>query len=1001
MASNSKALLNEINESLQKLSKEPTLEAGIEVANRVLALLTPEALNAPSDVIDDRLVALPNAERQDHWFMKHPWMGAERAAFDILDSETVPIQGKFYWMKKRSRQYVSGGVHLTENWEDHDFTRNDAYKIGVDFFLDSAATSVFVVVSNRGNLRLVEIKNRLTNTQIEIFSKWAELQGMKSCEQIHGTLWESFRLQSVNNSFYLGVANSFNELLQHLTSAGKDEESSKLFASRLLGRIMFTWFVRNMGLIHEAVGYFDHEDLDSTSYYKKRLEPLFFETLNTPIELRGLGGDVGQSSSLEIDLVTPYLNGGLFEPHENDWYGDDLLSFPAGFFDRLFEHFSNYNFTTDESTPEYEQVAIDPEMLGRVFESLLATQIDDTGEQARKAMGAFYTPREIVAYMCRETVRQSLKAKFADDHVLEKAIDVLLDTSDREWAVNGTNSIRYALPLDRRSEVIEALNNLTVLDPACGSGAFPMGMVSLLSKLHERLDPTGNKHDTKLRIMQNNIFGVDIEPMAVEISRLRAWLSIIVEKDATKSVEPLPNLDFKFVCANSLVHLANAADDLGLFADVGLADSLAEIRSTYFSATDSDVKTKLRHQYEELTQSEHSYMDDVRTQQVKSFKPFEYEHPAGFFDAETMFGLPEGFDIVIGNPPYKDYRKIDATSKTALLKYRIANHSKVLNLYTYFFELGIALLSPKGILSYISPQQYLIYPNCKGLRDLFRECDLLLLADFARVKVFDAATYTFVTVISKQEPQSVAQYVEFNQVENLDAPLRSLEIANPIPEPVNISDFDEITSKIVANATVQLGEIATVFCASSSTTLELSTEEGFGPQLLTASDIHAWRIRKPQKRVKLSTYGVPSAKKQVGRIIYTSRMTKTIRAVALEDNDILGGKVNVVVAHEPEMTDLLVGLLNSKLLTFWYREKYSMQHLQGGALPVNTTELRELPLVLNGGHADAVAELSARAATLEGEELKECIEEIDRLIFDLYDLSEEDRSIILERSENY
>lgn len=994
--------LDAVNAKLSELKSEPDIKKRlplvIEVANSVLDLLSSESKHHAQEVIDERLVPLPNAERQDHWFQKHPWMGDERAAFDVFDGERTPIQAKLYWMKKRSRQYVAGGVHLTENWEDRDFTRNSNFKIGIDFFVNASADSLLVVLSNRGNLRLIELANRLTNTQVEVFSKWADVRDELGHERLHSALWDSFKLQSVNDSFYLGVADSFTELLHELTSHGRDEEESKLFASRLLGRIMFVWFLRNMELINESVGYFD-VDTDSATYYRAKLEPLFFETLNKPtVDRKALAT---ADSLLGTDDSTPYLNGGLFEPHDGDWYGDKSLSFPVGYFERLYEHFANYNFTTDESTPEYEQVAIDPEMLGRVFESLLATQIDETGEQARKAKGAFYTPREIVSYMCKEATRTFLHGKFESDVVLKKAVDQLLDTNDRDWAASGTNAIRDTIPIARRPEVLDALRGITVIDPACGSGAFPMGMVSLLMKLHERLEPGLNKHDAKLSILQHNIFGVDIEPMAVEISRLRAWLSIIVEKDGSQKVEPLPNLDFKFVCANTLVPLESGEFNLGLFSDFSLGDQLAVIRDKYFVTTDVSDKKKLREEYSSLTHFDVDGFDDPRTKQVKSFKPFSYEHPALFFDSETMFGISGGFDLVVGNPPYKDYRKIDATSKSVLKNYKLAAHSNMVNLYTYFFELGLNLLSTGGVLAYISPQQYLIYPNCKGLRDIFRANNLVLLADFARVKVFDASTYTFVSIIEKYPPAAPAQYLEFNQLDKLDSPVRTLEIQNPIPEPVNISDYATLIAKIEKASDSRLDALANVFCASSSTTLELSPTDEIGPKFLTASDIFEWRTREPKQWVSKNSYGPQSALKQTGPVIYTSRMTKSIRAAAVESGEYLGGKVNVVTPFDLDNLWLLEALLNSKLITFWYREKYSMQHMQGGALPINTTELAELPLAVSGPIARELSAKSKAMHHLSDEEFAVMRLEIEGLVYRLYGLNKEEVDALETRFAEY
>lgn len=972
--------ISRINQALETLDSNGTVENGIAVSSAVLSLVTSESTQEPSVVIDSRLINLPNSERQDHWFHQHPWMRGERAAFELMDSNAVPLQAKFYWLQKKSTSFVAGSVHFTKNWEDYGFTRTDEFKVGVDFFLSPDCSAVLVALSNHGKLRVLEISGRLTNTQLEIFEKWHNFQDTSERTILHAALWESFKLQSVNSSFYAGVSDAFNDLVIHLKREGRDEEECKLFASRLLGRLIFVWFLRKMDMVSEDIDYFNANHDDPGSYYRSKLERLFFRTLNTPV------GDRSKEASGTIDLVTPYLNGGLFSPREDDWVEDETLSFPVGFFENLFEHFDSFNFTTDESTPEYEQVAIDPEMLGRVFESLLASQVESTGEQARKAKGAFYTPREIVSYMCKESLRSYLTKEKKDDIRLQKGVDKLLDTSDQDWAIAGTNSLRD-IPEDLRTYLSDSLSKLTTLDPACGSGAFPLAMLQLLAKLKLRLEPGLEPYSLKLSILQKNIFGADIEPMAVEISRLRSWLSLIVEEKSLQSVEPLPNLEFNFVCANTLIPLDTGELNLGLFHDFQLTEGLEKIREQYFSETQVEAKNKLRQQYLALTQAGDKRLDDPRTSQLRSYNPFSNDSPADFFDPETMFGVSDGFDLVLGNPPYVDYRKIDSITKSTIRDYRLASHSKMVNLYTYFFELGIKLLSQGGILAFISPQQYLIYPNCKGLRDIIRESNVVLLADFARVKVFDASTYTFVTLLSKGIQGKDGVYKEFDDMHSFSNPNRTMQIPNPITEPVNISEFQSILEKIESRADALLGEVAGIFCASSSTKIRISSTEEIGPKFLTASDIFEWNLREPQKTVDVDSYGSISAKKQEGPVIYTTRMTKSIRAVVVDDLNILGGKVNVVVPHDLDQIWGLLGQLNSKLVTFWYREKYSMQHMQGGALPINTVELADVPVILNHFFSEEVIGISRSLQSAEGAQFEELRDQLETLVYKMYELT--------------
>lgn len=732
-------MFNDFDAKIKQLTNEldprKSLDIAIETANEFLKILDPTArdLKISEDALDEAIPAnkFPN-HKVENWFANHPYFTGDKVALQFYSSDMV--ETKFYWLSdSATKARVSAGVMLTPNWEDLELNRNDSYKVGIDFFLTSNAKSLLVVVSNNGNLRLLEFSEKLSHTQIEILQKLRGSLGLSTKEQIHKTLWDALALSEVNKKFYAGIAEQFNILLNHLTADGKDKEDSKLFASRLLGRILFIWFLRRKNIIQEQFGYFELDGNDSTKYYDSKLKKLFFATLNKPI-----GERQGE------DDKTPYLNGGLFEAHDNDW-AHKTVEFPTGFFNGLYEHLEKYNFTTDESSPEYEQVAIDPEMLGRVFESLLATQITDTGDQARKAKGAFYTPREIVGYMCKESLRHYLYIEL-DSEILNEGVDKLLDATDSEWVINHSNSIRNLWGEANRNtvplQVIGALNKLKILDPACGSGAFPMGMLQLILKTYERLDSTYDPYKKKLQIIQENIYGVDIEPMAVEISRLRAWLSLVVDEEDGRDIEPLPNLDFKFVCANSLLPLEQQR---GLFADVNLHEKLAEVRAKFFNARKPEMKEKWKKEYKKLTGNGQATIDgDVRDTQLKSFDPFMNSQNAEFFDADYMFGVPK-FDIVIGNPPYGAkyptkhkaiFQKIYGSAKTK------DGVKGSLDTYSLFIDLGLFHNIETGVLCYIVPLAFTSSDGMMALHDmLLKTCSLIQVSTYSNrpKKIFDNA----------------------------------------------------------------------------------------------------------------------------------------------------------------------------------------------------------------------------------------------------------------------
>lgn len=748
MRANSDHDLAALGEALGALAENRDLEGGIAVAQQVLSLLGDFGQPRVDEIIDDHRFKLQNSERHDPWFHPHPWMRGERSAFELLDSDLKPVQAKFYWLQKKTRQQIAGSVHFSPNWEDHDYTRTSAFKVGIDFFLTPSGESLLVVLSNRGNLRVVELHERLSATQRIIFSRWVELRDTSTAEQIHGGLWDSFKIQSVNETFYEGVSDSFNDLLQHLIRLGRDREEAKLFASRLLGRIIFIWFLRKMGIVDQQAGYFEPQGQDATTYYRNKLERLFFETLNRPVGDRNpLKVDSGD---IHLDLTTPYLNGGLFAPQDGDWFLDENLTFPIGYFERLFAHFEKFNFTTDESSPEYEQVAIDPEMLGRVFESLLASQLSESGDSARRAKGAYYTPREIVAYMARESLREYLLKATQGHPKAISAVTKLLDTTDQDWAIAKSNSLRD-IPADLRPLLLEALDTLQAIDPACGSGAFPMGLLQLLYKTYARLDPRFDPYKTKLQIIQNNIFGVDIEPMAVEISRLRAWLSLVVEENST-SVEPLPNLDFKFICANSLVPLHEGMQSL--FSDGSLLERLETLRLEYFSARTPEEKIGLQSKFLALGEDgSEAHLDDERTQQLRSFNPFNDKVPASFFDAESMFGVVDGFDIVLGNPPYiglKGHKQTFDVIRDTSLGRRF--YTGKMDYFYFFFHLGLDLLKDGGTLAYITTNYFITATFGKKLiEDIRLRSSVLEMINFNEMRIFESAAgqHNMVTILRR------------------------------------------------------------------------------------------------------------------------------------------------------------------------------------------------------------------------------------------------------------
>lgn len=739
--------IQSINTYLKELAQTNDIRSGIAAAQALLSYAGVDEIIPPDDAILTAL-KLPNAERYDRWFQQHPHFKSSRACFSLNIIATGHVEAKLYTLQKKSRMFISGSVHFTPNYEDALYTRqNKDSKIGIDFFLPPENDALLVAISNNKKIRVIELRDRLTNTQIEILSKWENVASILDREQFHTSIWESFKLKSINEKFYTGVANSFKELVSHLEKSGKSSHEAKLFANRLHGRLLFCWFLDKKGFIDSAQQYFNASGKTAAEYYKNTLEALFFSVLNTP-----QGED--REKKKVADTKTPYLNGGLFDVQKSDW-ADEEIGFPEGFFVRLYAHFNEFNFTTDESTPEYEQIAIDPEMLGKMFENLLAEINDETGKQARKAKGAFYTPREIVTYMCKESLRQYLhtytKASERDRISINKVIDI----SDSDWAKGGTNSKRDAVDKDLRIKITKALDKLTILDPACGSGAFPIGMLQFMLKMYERLEPRFDVYKTKLQIMANNIYGVDIEPMAIEIARLRTFLALVVDqeyndKKENGGIDTLPNLEFKFVQANSLVPMDkqaamwdNVPKDGRIKNGKPLFVAMLEIKQKYFKASTSE-RDKLEVKYRNLQQQ--GLLDSPQARQLKSYDPFSTDSVGTFYDQLFMHDIEDTFDMVIGNPPY-----VSTKGRTDKDKATLKNiYGFVDDLYSHFFFRGFELLKPEtGVLSYITSKTFWTIQTKRNLREKLQSLRLLEIFDTA--SPFSAMVDTCVVVVQNKK----------------------------------------------------------------------------------------------------------------------------------------------------------------------------------------------------------------------------------------------------------
>lgn len=749
---NPNQLLRKIDDALRSLAEHHSFQETQAVINAVIALLGVTSESDGWRLFSD---SAGKIRSNGHWFMPADGYADRRAVYEVAKGNNWKLDFKAYWVQNTNKSVIHWVTAITPNFEDAPWLASE--NVGIDFVIPEKADRVFVVLSKEHALRVIELRDHLSPTASEIFSKWTQSFNFSNKAQLHQILWDSFNFEAINKVFYKTISSFFTELKQHLLSKSKDlfdDHSAALFVNRLIGRIIFCWFIDKKGILNTEVNYFQTNGLTASEHYRTKLETLFFRILNTPVDERVSG----------LDIKTPFLNGGLFEAKTGDHEGDPRVSFPADYFDRLYEFLRRYNFTTDESSSTFQQVAIDPEMLGRIFENLLAEQIEETGEQARKAKGAFYTPREIVDYMCKESLREYLRSRIAETMDRDEQLAKLLDKKPHEFRDQQRNYRGDLKPY--KHDILEALEELTVLDPACGSGAFPMGMLQLLLETYDRLESDYDPYKKKLTIIKNNIFGVDIEPMAVEIARLRAWLSIIVDEDVSDGrIEPLPNLDFKFVCANSLMLLDHAE---GLY-DTLKEDQLIEIRDEYFRARKHSRKQELREKFETLVKGKNGMngmFSSDREKQLKTYQPFNAENTAAFFDPQIMFGIENGFNIVIGNPPYVRHEKIKHLKP---LFERFAVYTGTADLLVYFYERGYEVLAEKGILTFITSNKFMRAKYGENLRRFLRkELNIKEIVDFGELPVFaSAATFPAIYVTQKTDKKTETSFTQIKSMDQL------------------------------------------------------------------------------------------------------------------------------------------------------------------------------------------------------------------------------------------
>lgn len=565
-------------------------------------------------------------------------------------------------------------------------------------------------------------------------------------EDVRSALEHAFDVEAVTKRFFVEYRRVFDRVMA-LVEGLPAEDERKVFCQTLFNRLMFLYFLQRKGWLRfaERSDYLealwqDARTKGERGFFENRLKLLFFAALNNE---RTANFSVARSALRDVIGRVPFLNGGLFEQTELDKRAgvtvpDEAIRLI------LLELFGRFNFTVTESTPYDVEVAVDPEMLGKVFEELV------TG---RHETGSYYTPRPIVAFMCREALKHHLQSRV--DGLSTESTSAFVDAHDVS-----------RLTVQQARQIIDALATVTVLDPACGSGAYPLGMMHELVDLQrllyssELMADSKSLYELKLQVIERNLYGADIDPFAVNIAMLRLWLSLIVEYEGPGDPPALPNLDFKIVCGDSLT----------------AADPSPEHESDLFRQqihVEAAALTRLKAEYlRETGDAKRIRGDQIREKQASIASLASGAAPPGAVDWRVefaeVFDDREGFDIIIANPPYVRM-ELFKDQKPQLRRNFAEVHTDRADLYVYFYARALQLLRDQGALAFISSNKWLRAGYGKKLRRYLGEStSISTIVDFGDLPVFQAATAYPVVIVVKKHGSATPTI--FTRVESLGAP---------------------------------------------------------------------------------------------------------------------------------------------------------------------------------------------------------------------------------------
>ena len=915
----------------------------------------------------------PETNTEQKHILKYKFLGScdlddkkEIGFFEVITTEKTDIENNRVSLgnilkSKASNELLDGAIAVFYNPKNPSVWRLSFIKFSYD-------------ENDKQNVSNLKRFTYVLGEHIPIKTAYNQLKDLKYPSLVE--LEDAFSVEKISKEFFTKYKELYHQLVNDITVAnGKanksvedennhnksfeyinDKKVISFYIKKLLGRIVFLYFVQKKGWLNNDRKFLSNlfhsytKENPNINFYDEILEDLFFNALNTKRDNDkiNLGGK---------DYEIPYLNGGLFEEDE---YDKTDLTITNEDLRQVLELFDSYNFTVIEDTPHDSEIAIDPEMLGRVFEDLL---------EDRKEKGAFYTPREIVHYMCQQSIMNYLLNFYGEDSLEDIKSLVIEEKTDSKFIKNNAKDIK------------KYLEDIKVLDPAIGSGAFPMGMLHEIVSILSNLDKTADIGQLKRKVIENSIYGVDIEHSAVEIAKLRFWLSIVVDEEKPT---PLPNLSYKIMVGNSLIETINGFDPLEISKNnKGNGERIKRMKDkfhSFYNASSNEEKNNikkdiendvddifgvaLRNYQKELEiiisrndlfntnpklQKEH----EEQLQNVSLIKKILKDYKNDRFTTELFLYKiyfaevleNGGFDIIIGNPPYVSAVSMARTDK---VKDNFRNlyplATGTYDLYILFLLKATELLNNQGIYSWIIPNKFLIADYAKNTLKFLKDNGLLYAVEVSKFNVFKSASVYPIILLGNKNIKNT-KFKEYLLEKYTDL------LIQKFIEPIRLDKF-----KTIKDFGIKIGSGATGFEAQKIKEFvsEVSTDNSIPFTVSGCIDRYIYSNKNVRfMGLKLNNAYIEKSDTiaeskwnfWTNKKIVVAGMTKELEAVYVEEPLALGVGVYAIYDFKEFNPKFLTAILNSKYLTFYFVNKFRHKHLAGGYLAINKSTIEELPLV--------------------------------------------------------